>query len=239
MNGSRYPNATAKLARADRHIADIRAMIDAYEGAYLIPNKVDFLFTDWTVMLTHQVPEVEIQSALGDAVHNLRTTLDVLAVAIVREAGGNPRGVYFPFCEKAEDLDQMIRRRNFHRAPSAAVALLKEIKPYKAGNEALRAIHDLDIRDKHNDLIPTFSGGISQGDIITGNNIVLSQGFVFELFDGFCPIRALTYLSEQPISLKLEAAFGKGLPFQNNRIVPQLQSLSELVDSIIEAFSAL
>jgi hypothetical protein len=47
----------------------------------------------------------------------------------------------------------MIKRRGFDKAGAAAVKLMTELQPYRGGNVALRAIHDLNIRDKHKMLI--------------------------------------------------------------------------------------
>jgi hypothetical protein len=67
-------------------------------------------------------------------------------------------GFWFESRESADKLDDMIRRRHFDRAGTDAVALLRSLKPYHNGNAALRVIHDLDIRDKHQALIPNVIG---------------------------------------------------------------------------------
>ena len=48
----------------------------------------------------------------------------------------------------------MIEKRHINRAAPEVVQIIRSLKPYKGGNEALRAIHDLDIFDKHKTIIP-------------------------------------------------------------------------------------
>lgn len=91
--------------------------------------------------------------AVGDAIHNLRAALDLAAVEAVRCGGGSGNGVYFPFCESADKLEETMRARKIHRASTAVQGLIRKLKPYHGGNAALRALHDLDIADKHRSLI--------------------------------------------------------------------------------------
>ena len=79
--------------------------------------------------------------------------LDLMAAELCRAQGESDDGVYFPFAGDEADLDYMVRKRHFDRAGSAAIKLLKETKPYKSGNVALRAIHDLNVQDKHRALL--------------------------------------------------------------------------------------
>jgi hypothetical protein len=76
-------------------------------------------------------------------------------------SGESTKEVKFPFCDSPDKLDFFIKERKLSRAGPEVVALVKSLKPYKGGNTALRAIHDLDIRDKHEALTPLTSGGTS------------------------------------------------------------------------------
>ncbi len=95
------------------------------------------------------------EAVIGDCTHNLRAALDLMACDLVRAAGGNDKHVYFPFAHQEADLEKMIKEKNFDRAGDDAVTLLKSFKPHRGGDELLRAMHDLDIEDKHKALIIT------------------------------------------------------------------------------------
>ncbi|MFT6909601.1 MAG: hypothetical protein ACJAS1_006324, partial [Oleiphilaceae bacterium] len=107
----------------------------------------------WTLRVKHKIPCV-YAPIIGDVIHNLRASLDLLATEAVAKSGGNPNNVYFPFGNDEAGLDEMIKNRHIDRAGNAVVALVKSFKPYKGGNTLLRALHDLDITDKHKSLIP-------------------------------------------------------------------------------------
>ena len=76
-----------------------------------------------------------------------------MASALARLNNESDDNVYFPFASREDELDGQIARRHFDRAGLDAVRLLKEWKPYTGGNIELRAIHDLNIQDKHRELI--------------------------------------------------------------------------------------
>ena len=88
-------------------------------------------------------------------IHNLRASLDLLASDLVKMNGKSTRNVYFPFASSKEELDEMIIKKKFNLAGDKAVELLKSYLPYTGGNDQLRALHDLDIEDKHQKLIDT------------------------------------------------------------------------------------
>lgn len=147
-----------KLHRAASHIRSLEAAIERYFG------------TDWYTCEFNRSPEGQYNLKVvvrgqpedfsviaGDAVHNLRASLDLLAVEIVSRNGGNTKNVYFPFADSAANLDEMIKRRNCQRASDEAQAILRELQPYTGGNYLLRSLHDLDIQDKHHSLIPQAS----------------------------------------------------------------------------------
>ena len=99
---------------------------------------------------------------IGDAVHNLRSALDLLAFALVGDkcpTPGQRRQVQFPFSASANGLEATIKSRQISRAGEKVVREIKKLKPYPGGNETLQAIHDLDLADKHKLIIPTVASG--------------------------------------------------------------------------------
>ncbi len=102
-------------------------------------------------MSSKPTPEM-ISPIIGDIVHNLRSSLDVMASEMVRAAGLDDMHVHFPICSDISKLKKMTKDQHFDDAGPDAVELLKEIKPYKDGNDDLWALHQLSLRDKHRSL---------------------------------------------------------------------------------------
>lgn len=150
-----------KIARARRHINELESTVNQYLAAEPFAIIVEDAALDlgvphwaWTVRISMPVPS-DLSTIIGDVVHNLRSALDLLANDLVRLNGQSTKSVYFPFADSERGLSEMIKSRHFDRAGSEAVKLLKSLGPWKGGNIGLRAIHDLDVKDKHQALIPS------------------------------------------------------------------------------------
>ncbi len=165
---------------------------------------------------------------VGDAIHNLRASLDILAVALVARNGGNTKGVYFPFADSAENFEEMIRRRHFDRASATDQSILRNLRPYKGGNHLLRSLHDLDIQDKHHSLIPHASlAALPPFRVRTdeaGHPIGFDEGKVQIEVD-------------QSVPPQLQFMFPKGSAFEGEEVVPTLWRLHQHVQDIVEQFA--
>lgn len=213
--------ARVKLDRAQHHLSKIKGIVADYIESEPMTQTITLLDQsagriEGTTTFK-EVPE-SLSPVIGDFVHNLRASLDLLATDLVRAAKKSPSDVYFPFSRRKEDIDVVIKNRNFDRAGPAAVELLKTFEPYPNGKTALRAIHDLDICDKHQQLIPSpmYRGTLFSVDTKTGQ-ITPNQNSK----DG------------------IELVFGKDVPFAEQPLLPTLQNLMELTESVVEAFVAL
>lgn len=162
----------------------------------------------------------ESSAILGDILHNLRSTLDLVASELARRAGRSDKNVYFPIADKADELPSLIKKKNFHYAGPEAVALLKTFAPYRGGNTALRAIHELDIRDKHTALMPTAAEVSFRLDVQRRR-------------DG----KELRNPSAKVKSVKF--VFPDNTPLAGDELFPTLENLVEVVNGIVKAFVAL
>ena len=144
-----------KLARASAHLDALDELIRQYFSTKWCTCTFDRKDDgrQHLSMGIARVPE-EFGPIVGDAVHNMRAALDLAIVELVETNGGSSNGVMFPFCEDEDSLHEMMKRRNCHRASLKVRERIVQLKPYKGGNERLRALHDLDIIDKHHTLIP-------------------------------------------------------------------------------------
>jgi hypothetical protein len=146
-----------KFNWAQKHISDLQMAIDAFRdtnGNHV--GKNTDVQTGKVTYFLKSVPEVPNSIALtvGDAIHNLRSTLDHLASAMEVAAGETPdKYTGFPVFDSPE---------GYRDCPQTKIKGLREpckrtidrIQPYKGGNgHRLWQLHQLDIRDKHRILL--------------------------------------------------------------------------------------
>ena len=88
----------------------------------------------------------------GDIIQNLRSSLDHLAYGLVIASGGKPTtSTMFPISEHvpATPEEEASFGRKVKGMRKEAVDLIRSIKPYKGGNDALWRLHRLNNIDKH------------------------------------------------------------------------------------------
>ncbi|HCM1038940.1 TPA: hypothetical protein N2810_004436 [Vibrio parahaemolyticus] len=146
-----------KIVRAKSHIRELENQLVDYIKSK--PFKVVVESEDggsnhlWTLRVKHDIPMI-FAAIIGDVIHNLRASLDLLAAELVEHAGQDAKNVYFPFGNDADGLEQMIKKRRIDKAGQGVVDIVRDLKPYTGGNKLLRSLHDLDITDKHKSLVP-------------------------------------------------------------------------------------
>ena len=181
----------------------------------------------WSVKVDFKnepLPE-ELSAVFGDLIHNLRTSLDLAACECVRNNNKSDKGVLFPFCDNASDLDLVIKQRNIKRAQKEVVEYIKCLLPFKGGNIALRAIHDLDIRDKHRAMVPqalSFASPVIQ--------IREQDGTLCD------PPRIV---GDPNMASDIRFVFPEDTPLAKEELIPTLHHLITLVDSIVSALSCI
>lgn len=242
-----FESSRLKIGRAKNHIEALDHAIRDYlgKGSLAIVHEADPNDPmNWSQCMHVREPVPPILSAIiGDVIHNLRASLDLLACDLVRLNNQSDKNVYFPFCENQAAYEKMIKERNMHRAAPQVVVLLKKLAPYKGGNEVLRAIHDLDISDKHRTLIPAIgmAGLIGLGVALLGPN-----GEQYPLWNlvkdrqVFACGRSTHYLtSGQEIPASFHLIFPFGGTLEGREVIPMLHCMIELVTGIVESFEAL
>jgi hypothetical protein len=246
MSCATFEAPKIKLRRAKRHIVDLEKQIADFLKARPFRAVVES-DGDGRQRIVFRVARAipkDFSAIIGDVIHNLRAALDLLACDLVRLNGGSDEDVYFPFCEDANYLETMIKKRHVDRAAPQAVDLIRSLQPYRGGNQALRAIHDLDIRDKHQMLIPIANcagfGNAKWGGI---NSISVVKGALFgPVEENFSPFAFPTdpkLKSGQEIPAAYKLTFSPLDPLGPGEIIPVLHRLAKLVASIIESFESL
>lgn len=204
-----------KLRRALRFIDEVETGLRAYDSSNPISARWDWSGKEPSIKIFFKEIDPDVLAALGDAVHNMRTALDLMASELVRINGKSDKNVCFPFANSKEKFSDQIKSKNFYKAGNDAVALLEKFEPYPEGNKMLRAIHDLDIQDKHSAILVTQR---------TTKDLKLS----YKLDEGPNPIITASGSNTHEF---LDS------PLTGKPLIATLKYLVQLVDGIIEEFA--
>jgi hypothetical protein len=186
---------------------------------------------------------------IGDALHNLRSALDLLYYRIFNELTGKAdKFTRFPIRDEREELVSSINgglKEKKLADDRGAVALrdfiVDVVKPYAAGNGSLWTLHDMNITDKHQLLIPLFKimqftgirlededGNIFPAD---GQPYFTEDSYWFRVRDGKLKVHEKGHAATAIV-------FSMGVPLQDKPVIPALTQLAESVAGTIDAFEA-
>lgn len=153
-------HATQKLARAREHIAETDRLVASF-------LKTDFYrlrFEENTqsgklYVVVDRAAEVDrrINLAIGDAIGNLRSVLDYLAVALVLSITGKPDSIGFPFSDDISGFCGQVTKTCLPACDAAVhKVFIDEVQAYKGGKgDALWRLNKLRNIDKHRFLLTT------------------------------------------------------------------------------------
>jgi hypothetical protein len=211
-----FVGARTKLLRSRQFIDELAAELNRFYHSKPITAKYR-LENDVNILDLHHEGFGPVPGAiLGDVVHNLRTSLDQMASEMARLREQSDKGVYFPFADSPETLDDRIKSKNFQRCGPEAVELLKTVKPYPGGHEFLRFVHDLDIQDKHTSLL------VMAMSVSAGANL-----------------EDLHPTEYRPIQADVVACFQEGTPAARRPVIETLERIYDATNGVIEAFAML
>ena len=219
-----FLHSRLKMQRAEQHLSELRLAVSAFLDTNPFRWKREFLVVNENrfVRMHFECDPVpnELAPIIGDTVHNLRSALDLCACELARLNSNKDDGVYFPFCTDPEYLDKQISNKRFYLAGDAAVAVVKDLKPFRGGNEDLRALHELDIIDKHRSILPT---------AISSASPVFSIG----------PDNALSFVPETEVPASASLVFPEGVPLAGADIIQSLERLVGETQRVVEMFAYL
>jgi hypothetical protein len=144
-----------KIQRANKHIKDFYTAREAFIKSD--PYRVAVKRNSETRQLIYYLDSVasvpdDLALIAGDALQNLRTSLDYLVHRLVKANGGTPSGhTGFPIFDAAPitSKDKRIFARKIEGMKQEAKDIIHAIKPYRGGDDVLWRLHKLNIRDKH------------------------------------------------------------------------------------------
>ncbi|MBA9065651.1 hypothetical protein GGQ91_005073 [Methylobacterium fujisawaense] len=245
-----FDGARIKIERAKHHLQSFEAEVAGYferGGAQVVFEMADE-YTEavgapmGAFVYRESEPRPDMWSAMvGDIVHNLRASLDLMATDLHRISGGDPKHskkVHYPFCNDRSELNATISARKLNRIDPAFREIIDATAPFKGGNDGLYAVHQLDILDKHQTLVPTLSivqmdwpVPIVEGDQKFGTCVAMDGQRLMLFPPGLCPL---------PIGSRIPAdvtvVFDDVDVFRGIEIVPQLAACIRSVEHILNLF---
>ena len=240
--------ARLKVQRAHRHIHELitgfnnfmksdfyRLSVDRHGDA---SNEVVSL----KLTVTKSLPP-GLALIIGDAVHNLRSSLDYIATFKV---GSDDSRVNFPVSTTRQMLvsksDSFKKILKLDR--SFANFIANELEPYKGGVSKIWEITQLDNCDKHKLLVPTINSlGVSNpvfenkqtGSIVAPSMLMVEGGSGWVAPFGFSGPGSEGFEVTNHGQASGEISFSPGFPFENEPIIPTLIQLTQITAKTILA----
>lgn len=169
-----FRGAKLKVNRAVRHINEFHAVAAGYlkSDFYCVTNEANQESGLYGIRIDITVePPPELFLCMGDAIHNLRTSLDYIATKIVRDFNGSTEFVTFPFDKLRQNLIDRVRKAPIEVAlPGISDLIIDRIRPYEQGDGLLWALTKLDKIDKHNMLVPTVTPTFVRMEDLVGDD---------------------------------------------------------------------
>lgn len=155
----------------------------------------------------------------------------------------------FPIRDEREELVAAIegglKKKELADDPNALKirdVIVDVVKPYKAGDYTLWALHDLNIRDKHQLLVPIF-------DLMRFSDIRLEddkevffadrQPYFMDDSSRFKIERRGRLTVKDKGHAAIAIVFNEGVPFQHDSVIQSLDKIAKCVTGTIDAFDAL
>jgi hypothetical protein len=149
-----------KLSRASEIVRELHTEITAFHQSNpykLIAEREASSGAHVVRVRILQTPPVRWGALIGDAIHNLRSALDLLIWQLVLHAGGTPgKRTAFPIFDRETDFLAGYAAQ-LAGTDASVGKRVKALAPYEKGNATLWLLHRLDIIDKHRVLLPAYS----------------------------------------------------------------------------------
>jgi hypothetical protein len=247
-----------KIERADLHVKDfkrLRARFQDEKAKAVVcrGDPEDPRSVVWRLVDT-SVPD-QLRLVVGDAIHNLRTSLDYLVDALVRANGQSPETyTAFPVWRKPgvpgrAPLVSLVRRKVGGVSPEAFCAF-EALQPYAGGaDEQLWALDQLDIIDKHRlPLLLTMRLANRGAQVRLGNRVDEDErppvylGFSIE----FPPFKDGDVLARLPragnpktddrVKFAFDVAFGEPEPLRGEQVLLAFSTMRGAVLETVRTF---
>lgn len=242
-----FKGSRLKIKRANQHISELNNVLNAFVETdfYAFDFHKDEKVAGNQVLKFSLIKDIPCETSLiiGDAIHNMRSALDLAQCELVTHVGGAPTDyTKFIFRETRKELVDALNGGELKRAPDMIDFIADVIKPYATGNNPLYALHTLDIADKHLILLPVFSIGSVRINMDIKNFRTGGVGYIRDMLyvvDSGGEVHDLSipdgFEYECEYQPAINVVFGKGQALAGEAIMPTLHQLSQLVSGILDA----
>jgi len=204
-----------KLDRAKEHLGDAQKILrDFHYSEYrFVPEQdADPEFIAFRVRLPK--PSHDLVMVIGDCIHNLRCVLDHLVWQLAHKLSPNRtdqerRRNMFPICWSPGEFKDQVARKRLNGLPRKAVKLIESVQPYRARNDALGILSELENIDKHRSLVLTTSvavGAYRNSLEAKGFHLPLWREVLYDGAVGFRARRRVIPASLGPVTERANAA---------------------------------
>ena len=247
----------AKIERAKENIANFelasRTFLEAHPYSAVSQFNPQRREVRFVVQGGYDIP-TRLAPIAADAIHNLRASLDILWHQAWCKGAPGKRKQYFPLVQNAHELET--RFKSVKQTPhKAAVDILRAIKHDKSGHKLIRALDEIDDRDKHEmpvlaaatykKVVMKFPPDVTFQGKTGGWQIVseLASGFLFLEHGTQLPVVVTIETNAGPVTdmkceLTADIAFGQGEILEGEPVLKTLHESAQLVDGIANAFLA-
>jgi hypothetical protein len=257
---TRFRDARLKIGRARAHIADIEAWlrdVNQSNSDIARTHKEAAAGSNAETLWIKRPASFLLSPALvaGDAIHNLRAALDIIAWTIVYAGGkDDPNSSSFPLYEENALRSSPQYRLIATAIPEIAPIIFNFVRDYKADDSCLLwALNQLDRIDKHRLLIHTLTQSSSRMIAIRKEHEndppPAEPGAIYsipqEVIDGVPEMKqeltpgSKAYLHNQVNGYPtVDIRFGKGEILDSQPIIPTLHQLAEVVTKLVDELDA-
>lgn len=223
VNFTTWPDL--KWSRGNLHVALLHARFAEWHVS--APVSIDAVLRedrqgiDLVARVPKGIPKHEWSLDLGDALHNLRSAFDAMAwgMAHFNDAEpSRPKLVYFPICAEEKQWKKALHDwvGEIHPELQERLRIVQPFNYAAAGGVSFLAmLHDLDIQDKHRDILTVTADlqGIDLGGSFTYENpdaqavpriemkegVKFGDGVVLGTIHGGAPIRMIGQIVLRPV----------------------------------------
>jgi len=234
-----FKEAKLKIQRAVKHINDLNVILGEFSKRQTHeviiehdPNGGDDLLK---VRATETLPD-SFSLTLGDALHNLRTSLDY-AIAEIEFTQTGRRSDYtrFPVDQSRDALIARLEGGLAKRAPKQVIdCIVETIQPYTGGNgDFICSLNDLDIEDKHRLLIAKTEFKYIEGITLIDDEGEETRIPTWQVRNDLVASHPIPGLRNSKVEnhgqASFEVLFGDTLPFAGYTIVPAMRNLTHAI----------
>ncbi len=243
-----------KLERARHHIHDVMAQsLKAIPEDFEVKREIDYDNSEVVISFPEpfQIPR-SISIVAGEALHQIRSTLDHAVWALVESAGNSP--CYenaFPICKKDTEFEAAKikagkRIGKLYGVSTTAQDIIEKFQPLKAQDperHALSVLAQLSNTDKHRTLnvVGVFANidylsfsGPTTGLTLGHNKHVLPGTEICRIRLGAAEVGEELKMETQ---IRAEIAFEKAGLFEGHPVAPCLGALHDLTRNILDALA--